>query len=224
MALIAILYATCRMMNLPIICVSLNGHNKIIPRSIGNNRIHFLQNSSVEARYGLLKQIAQEAREDRCVLLIDTVLDGSIDEYKIINSLDLRRKELISMVVPLSEAEDIKNATLSVSKIDPDYCLLQAIDIGYTSLNKHRDYRLFLCKYPVFRRDSLPKDILSVINRSETFEFLPRIDEMENYFVQFSQYIDAPLKRRIAMAIDYFNISAIEFERHIFINLCKESF
>jgi hypothetical protein len=224
MALIAILYATCRLMDLSIICVSLNGSNSLITRSIGKNQIRFLQNVSVEDKYGILKQIAQEARELRCILLIDGVLDGSIDEREILKSLDLRRKESISMVVPLSTAEDIENATSSVSKIDPDYCVIQAIDIGYASLDKHKDYKFFLCKYPVFRCESLPNDIISVFNRSESFEFLPHIDKMVNYYNQFSEYIDAPLKKRIAMAIDYFNISAIEYDRHIFINFCHESF
>ncbi len=184
--------------------------------------MRFIDAGSVRCASDELVEIVRQGRSNKAVILLDTTLGDSFDGAFFLKTMDLRRRETVSMIVPLCKEVDMEFATNAILSIDPDHCMINAIDFGFASMAKWKNYECKLSQFPVWQTESLGDNILKVIKRSGKYGYLPPLPELRKYFSDFSDHIDSDMKPVVQNVINYIDCAALNIHKHILKNTSFE--
>lgn len=222
LTLTSVVAATCKLIDLPYVCVSYKGNNSVISKSISSHKFCLIDPGSEKSVNDEFSKILHQGRTNNAVIILDTTLGDSFDAKALLKTLDLRRHETVSMIVPLDKESDMLFVEKAIMGIDPDHCMINAIDFGYVSMEKWPYYKYYLTKFPVWQTESLDNDMIEAIKRIGKYGYLPTLPNLKKYFENYSKYFDDDARIVVQNLVGYLDYAAENIHKHVLKNVSCE--
>lgn len=238
----AMIAATCKLLNLPVICVTIGHASKLLSCALGPKSVPkinwpslilpppFSGNCSIGdnpckmSDHGEVQALVHDAREKNAVLLLDAQVGADYHAEALVQAMCLMRKETISVVWPVYSKEDVLDGPRIINRIEPEQCMVHLHDFGYSGIKKCGISSHYLMRFPIWQSDGLTKEMVQVLMRANRYSYLPPFPELPKYYDDFYDYIMPEHKSAICNVLCHLYSAAEITRKHVFSPIVREFF
>jgi len=238
----AMIAATCELLQIPVICATFDHASRFLSCSLGERNVLQINYpsrrqlrppteslSACDTPYKMtgnhdLQSLVHDARKKRAILLLDVPVGGDYDGSILVDVMNLRRKESISIVWSVQSAMDVEAGCMFTHSVKPEQCMVHLHDFGFSEIKKCGRNQYFLRQFPIWQSEGLTGEMISVLKRTDHYSYLPPFPKLSKYYSDGKNYIYPDDKRPICDLLCHLYLVGEAAKKHIFDAITHELF
>jgi len=238
----AMIAATCKLLSLPVICVTVGHESQLLSRALGPQNVSKVicpslmlprpssdwlsisDNPCKIYEHHDVHALVNNARKKRAVLLMDTNIGDDFDAEALVQSMCLLRSETISIILPVFNEEDVIAGSRVIHSINPEQCMVHLHDFGFAGIKKCGINGDILRQFPIWQSDGLTQEMVHVMTRMNIYSYLPPLPELSKYYDDFADYIETRHRAAVSNLLSHLYLAAKPTSKHIFQSISREFF
>lgn len=161
------------------------------------------------------RTIANLARVQSFVLLLEASLSSGDELVPVMKNLSLQRRDTVSLVLHGCEEDDWEACSRAINCVEPEQCMIFAHETPKLPI-------AFLEKYPIVMVEKPTDQMMDVIHRAPEYSYLPPLPRMENYLGYVESSLHPDHKLQIQSVMNYVYAGAHQIDEHVLKAISEE--